>query len=308
MVRFSVSGRFPGWLLACVLAAASGCNDNEKVGGAGDVGGQPSHTVVDRDGVVRVEPARESAAAPAATPPLGMRAGGASAVESPQWAIVLSTTTGEGHVQSAHRAREFLAAQAPELSRAWVHSTDSGSMVLYGRYRSPDDRLAQSDLKRIKELEINGRRPLAMAILGPVEAGAVAGAALHPHDLRNLRKRYPKVNPLYTLQVALWGVDEQHSLADVQRRAEAYAAELRSRGVEAWFFHSAEQQMSVVTVGVFDHTAITPGSGFYSPAVQHLQEQFPRHLINGQEVILRDPNAPGGQKVQECQLVNVPGP
>ena len=50
------------------------------------------------------------------------------------------------------------------------------------------------------------------AILSRIDLRS-ARQALHPHSLHSVRRRYPSVDPLYTLEVAIWGDFESGELA-----------------------------------------------------------------------------------------------
>ena len=243
-----------------------------------------------------------------ATRPAGSGAGSGGPATS--WAIVLLTFSAEGHERAAANALQQLPAISPQLvGAAWVHTTENGSMVLHGHYDSPESAEAQRDLERVKTLTVSERQVFPRAILTRIRLPG-APRALHPHELYSARNRYPKVDPLYTLEVAVWGDFESGklSLAEIHRRAQAYAQELRAQGFEAYFYHDDDKRLSVVTVGLFDRRAIDARSGLYSPQVDALREQFPAHLVNGE--LLREPidmrRPHRGTRVQKPLLVHVP--
>ena len=254
----------------------------------------------------------------ASLPPAGSRARGArpagsgagSRGPSTSWAIVLLTFSAEGHQRAAANALQQLPAIAPQLGGgAWVRTTENGSIVVYGHYESPESAEAQRDLERVKTLTVRERQVFPRAILTRIRLPG-AQRALHPHELYSARKRYPNVDPLYTLEVAVWGDFESGKLsrAEIHRRAEAYAQELRAQGFEAYFYHDDDKRLSVVTVGLFDRRAIDARSGLYSSQVDVLLERFPAHLVNGE--LLHEPismRRPGrGTRVQKPLLVHVP--
>jgi hypothetical protein len=133
---------------------------------------------------------------------------------------------------------------------------------------------------------------------------------LHPHDLWTVRRAYPNVVPIYSLDVAIWGDFDSGELPISTRRnlAEQYAATLRSRGFESFFYHDDEQNLSSVTVGLFGHNAVDAETGFYSWEVDSLLEQFPERLVNGEQFMeFRNPYDPAlGMKPQQPRLVEVP--
>lgn len=225
------------------------------------------------------------------------------------WTIVLSTVSGDGHPKQAQDRLAQLQQRIPELSRARLITTGTRTMIAYGTYESPEDARAQTDLAMVKELQLGTMKPFAMALLGPIP-DTTASAQISPYDLRSLRRQYPNMNPLYSLDVAVWVASAQDGFPwpEMKRRAEAYATQLRQNGIEAYFFHNEGRQISSVTVGKFDHRAIDQTSGFFSAEVRAMMEKFPRRLTNGQEVMVKsnpaDPNSP--MKPQAPQLVQVP--
>lgn len=225
------------------------------------------------------------------------------------WTIILSSLSGDAHRAQAQQRLVQLQQSLPELQMASVVSTDRASMITFGRYESPDDARAQADLKRIKEMALGPMKPFALSMLSPVPDQTV-GAQLSPHDLRSLRRQFPNTNPLYTLDVAVWAASAEDGFPwpEMKRRAEAYTAQLRQQGIEAYFYHNEASQISSVTVGKFDRRAVDQRSGFSSPEVRAMLEKFPRRLTNGQEMMVRvnpaDENS--ALKPQEPQLVEVP--
>ena len=199
----------------------------------------------------------------------------------------------------------------PQLAGARVHTTSSGSMVIYGTYESAQDPLAQRDKDTIKNIKIGNppRQAFPRAMLTRIRLQPIAGIR-NPHDLMSLRQRHPNVDPLYTLQVAVWGDFDSGTLtlAQIHRKAEAYAAQLRAQGLEAYFHHDDDQQLSVVTIGAFDRRAIDPQTSFFSPEVEALIQRFPKHLVNGEPLMEKrvDRNRRHVEQPQTPRLVEVP--
>src|SRR5690606_868267 len=104
------------------------------------------------------------------------------------WTIILSSISGEAHRTQAQQRLVQLQQSLPELQTASLVSTDRATMIVYGRYESPDDARAQADLKRIKELTLGPMKPFALSMLNPMP-DQTATAQLSPHDLRSLRDR-----------------------------------------------------------------------------------------------------------------------
>ena len=129
----------------------------------------------------------------------------------------LGTYTGEGHETSAARMVRDLPRVDPALSTSWVHSTERGSSVFWGRYAGPDDAAAQRDLQHVRGLAAAGRPVFPRALLSRVRLNV---GSQSQYALLSVRDRYPKVDPLYTLQVAVWGVFESDlRYADIAARA-----------------------------------------------------------------------------------------
>ncbi len=226
------------------------------------------------------------------------------------WAIVLNTFTGESHQQAAANMVNEIRRLAPQYSEARVHTTDKGSMVIYGSYAGPQDEAAKAELQRVKSLKVRQMQLFRRAMLTKVDDASTA--RLHPYDLRTVRQRYPGVKTLYTLDIALWGDDEKGSmrLEDIHRKAEDFVRQLRAQNIEAYFHHDDARMLSTVTVGVFGVESIDPQSGVIGPEVRRWIQRFPKRLVNGEPLLIkknrfdRSPNAE--TYAQEPFLVEVP--
>jgi hypothetical protein len=226
------------------------------------------------------------------------------------WTIVLATFPSEaGARAAADNMMRQLQTLAPQLDELWVHSAGSGSMVVSGRYDSVENPDAQAALHRIKAVEIQGQPAFARAMLTRVKVRPV-GLATHPLSLMSVRLRYPNLDPLYTLEVGIWGDFESGllTLKQIHEKAEMQTRELRNRGFEAYFYHDNDKRLSVVSVGVFDRTAIDARSGMYGPALQSLMDQFPAHLVNGETLLepIDGRDASRGTRVQKPMPVLIP--
>jgi hypothetical protein len=226
------------------------------------------------------------------------------------WTIVLATFPNPGHQQAAANSLRQLPRIDPKLgSGAWVHTGSKGSLVGYGRYGSTQSEDAQRDLAWIKGLALGDLPAFPRAMLSRVNIRPAA-AGFDPLALMSARSRYPNVDPLYTLEVAVWGDFESGtmSLAQIHRKAEENARILRARGFEAYYHHDDDRRLSMVTVGLFDHTAIDQRTGLYGPAVDALLQEFPAHLVNGEELLepIDGRRVQRGTRVQRPVLVLVP--
>ena len=235
---------------------------------------------------------------------------GSMAGASTVWTIVLATFPSEaGARAAADNMMRQLQTLAPQLGELWVHSTGSGAIVVSGRYDRVENPDAQAALRLIKAVQIQGQPAFARAMLTRVRLRRV-GLGTHPFSLMSVRLRYPNLDPLYTLEVGLWGDFESGMLTikQIHAKAETQTRELRNRGFEAYFYHDDDKRLSVVSVGVFDSSAIDPRSGMYGPALQSLMDKFPAHLVNGETLLEpidgRDPSR--GTRVQKPMPVLIP--
>jgi hypothetical protein len=198
----------------------------------------------------------------------------------------------------------------PALKGAYVRTTTRGSVVLIGRFEGTKDPAAQAELKRVKEIQQDGQRVFGRAMLTRMGANPDL-APPGPHDLRTVRAQAPgKV--LYTLQVAAWigsdGKTQEIKMSEIKRSAEAYCAQLRAAGDEAYYFHDFDTKTSVVTIGVFGPDAYDSKSTLYTPEVEAVMRKYPKQLVNGAELLLPvDPkNLSGKTRPQPPMLVEVP--
>ena len=301
-----------------LLIAMSGCNDQNKAGdGMSDRPGvRPPNTALGGETSQTGTGTSSTGTGRQTQPPTQTQAQTQSQTQSQTpmsvWAIAISTSTEEDHARQAQQNRAQIAQAAPQLGpKLWVHTTARGSMVVYGQYMEPEDAAAQRDLQMVKDVDINGRKLFAGAMLSRLENPA-AQANLHPHDLLSLRRQFPNVDPMYTLDIAVWIAEEGSvsSWNDTRARAERYTAQLRGRGFEAFFHHDHVRRMSTVTVGKFDSRAFDQRSGLLSGGVRELMEQFPARLVNGEELLERtnprDPNS--STRPQGPIFVEVPRP
>ncbi len=225
----------------------------------------------------------------------------------PAWSVLLGTFTGDDHAAAADAAKARLVARFPQVSDAFVRRVSRGSVLLVGRYTGPSDPAAQAKLKELKAIVADGQRPFTGVMLTRTATDAGPPG---PYDLRRLRERHPRVKPLYTLQVAVWSTfgDSKVSRTEMRQSAEKFCKELRLKNIEAWVHHDDDTGTSSVVVGAFDSSAYDSKSTLFSAEVEQLMKRFPRHLVNGEEVLVPvDPRRPDGAKrPQGCRLVEVP--
>jgi hypothetical protein len=222
-----------------------------------------------------------------------------------RWSIVLATVSGSNHEVNAKAILQKVQQESPEVRNAFIRPTERGSAVWLGRFHESNSPAAKAALARVRAITKGGRAVFGTAFMSVLPDDSSIG----PLDLRRARLMHPGINPLYTFQIAAWGTfgGNQISWAAVQKEAARYAGELRRRGHQAWYYHDSLTELSVVTIGVFDRRAYDAQSTLFSPEVELLRRKFPRHLINGEEVMVELKSGdPRSRIPQECRLVVVP--
>ena len=201
------------------------------------------------------------------------------------WSLVLGTFTEGNAVEAANRMIAETKTIAPDVQGLRVHPTGSGAMVVFGEYKDRDDPKQAEDKNWLKSIKFQNRPVFPRIMLTHLDFRPLQ-ADLHPYDLHYARREHPNVKPMYTLDVAVWDDlgSGKLSYVEIQRQAEAYAKQLRMSGYEAYFFHDDAAKRSMVTVGLFDKTAINSISGLYSDAVEELVKHFPARLMNGEPI------------------------
>ena len=222
--------------------------------------------------------------------------------------LVVGTFTENDHETAAKNMIRGLKQIAPEVTGLSVHTNTKGSLVVHGNYAGRDDPKAERDQKWLKGIQAQNRNVFNRVMLTHIDLRGEG--QLHPHDLLSARRAHPKVNPLYTLDVALWddfGAGKM-KFEEIRKKAEAYAGQLRKQGHEAYFYHDEVNQRSIVTVGLFDRKAINPKSGLFSFEVEQAMKKFPVRMVNGEELReFKDKYNPKlGTEPQTPKLVEVP--
>ncbi|MFM2165126.1 MAG: hypothetical protein RL325_1563 [Planctomycetota bacterium] len=303
---------------ACAVSCGDGPTQTKKssVGSTRAEDGAGLSLLDPKDDVMGDAPAASGSgskpAAAAATKPASKPSSQASAAKDAgrgRWSVILATFSGADHAAKAAAFRGQVVSQYPELRDAAVRRVGKGSAIVSGRFEGPEDEAAQAELKRVKAIERNGKKPFAGVMLMRTATDDASGPP-KAHDLRTLRAQFPTVRPLFTLQVGAWSTFGERSADydDMRAAAERYCAELRAKGHEAWFLHDEDSETSIVAVGHFDRRAYDPKSTLFSPEVEDLMRQFPANLVNGEPVLIPvDPRNPKGKtKPQPCRLVEVP--
>jgi hypothetical protein len=225
-----------------------------------------------------------------------------------QWVLVVGTFTENDHEAAAKNMIRGLKQIAPEVTGLSVHTNTKGSLVVHGNYAGRDDPKAERDQKWLKGIKHQNRNVFNRVMLTHIDLRGEG--QLHPYDLLSARRAHPKVNPLYTLDIALWddfGAGKM-KFDEIRKKAEAYAGQLRKQGHEAYFYHDEVNQRSIVTVGLFDRKAINAKSGLFSYEVEQAMKKFPVRQVNGEELHeFKDKYNPRlGTEPQTPKLVEVP--
>ncbi len=218
------------------------------------------------------------------------------------WTIVLATFGRQNHQTSAEQMKQdFIAATG--MPNAWVDSTDSRSILQYGRYRSHNDPNAQADKNKIQQTIIGGKQIFARAFLLPMKPTNEGGNS--KFNLLSAREQFPNSDELFSLQIAFYSIESNASNDEGRLAAEKCVEQLRVEGETAFYFHGSTK--SHVTVGIFFGEDIDPVLG-YSPAVLDLQRRYPYNIGNGKN-ILETRRLDSGRVIQEPQssfLIRVP--
>lgn len=224
------------------------------------------------------------------------------------WTVVLAVFRGDQRREMAQRLQEQIRARTT-LTDTFVEDRSGATIVGYGRFLTQNDPAAARALKTARETFIAGQAPFAAAFLmAPdvtVIAGAPGGTASRPEfDLARVRATMGPT-ARYTLQIAAYGAPDFRDsptpaqLAEARRLAEEAVAILRRQGEPAFFYHGPE--MSMVTVGIFDHDVLSRES---TPEFLALKRRYPHNLYNGQGIRQRITGGP--TEMQPSILVQIP--
>lgn len=228
-----------------------------------------------------------------------------------QYAIVIATFTGDSSVTAGENMRRQLSMQYPGLGTYMtVRPRSRGSVLTYGDYEGYNDTGAQADMKMLRKMRMqNGGQLFAQVILMRFKSSKTR-SQLHPFDLWVVRREFPTMVPIFTLEIAVWGDFDSGQFPKERRHAvaEGYATDLRGKGFEAFFYHNDDAELSSVTVGLFGHTAVDAETGFYSAEVEAMLSRFQTRLLNGEEVhVYFNAARPElGSNIQPPCLVEVP--
>jgi hypothetical protein len=257
----------------CVLLGAWAC-------GWGSVGAIPAAFAQQATGKgqVNLEEGKEVFRPRKNTP-----AGGVEEQADSAWTITLASFRGDGHEALAASALEKIRAQ-PTLRDAFILQRGTATLIAIGRFADPTSPETTAELKRIRELVIEGGRPFAQAVLTPPTGGTKLGSRPE-YNLLSARAQFGKKSAV-TLQVGVYGRDDlakptEADLKEVREQAEQAAAQLRREGELAFYYHGPSRSM--VTVGVFtEEDAGDPVRKLpESRELTALRKRFPYNLYNG---------------------------
>lgn len=237
----------------------------------------------------------------------------ANTVAANAWSIVLANAKGEG---AEAQARGMLAqVQSVGLSEAYVERRGSAWVVATGAFAAPSSPEALAAVARVREIEVEGQRPFAGAVISP-PLGEAQGT--RPEwDLRNAKAINGK-RAVFTLQIAVYQTGEAKgqdaaALAEIRKTAEQAVVELRREGEEAFYFHGPIR--SSVTVGLFDDKdyiyqktvgdMVMVTAPVETAKVSDMRKKYPYNLVNGAQYLVRQP---GKEKAYPQASLIVPVP
>jgi len=220
-------------------------------------------------------------------------------------------------VPTSMRQRPYVALERVTASvdmpgiRLMEQSGGRPPLIVVGRYTDPDGDAAQRDLRKVRALDVDGRKPFTGAVLVPEIDSAPADTRLARHDLRQAKKLY-EGDAVYTLQIGVYAREDERrpSSADLdsfRKAAEDAVTRLRREGEEAFFYHGPNGSM--VTIGVFNDrdmdTSVVPP--IESRRLIDARSRHPNNLLNGRGV--REVRGDGGRgepRLQPSRLVLIP--
>jgi len=227
---------------------------------------------------------------------------------SEPWTIECGVYDDEDHRELADELeRSLRAVRDLKADRVSVQHDEERSIVYYGRYDlgyEPDGETIslsdeiKGDLRFIRTLTMaDGQYPFLGA--RPIPAPS--------EDVGPPEWNLENASGTYTLQIG-W----THNTAGFSQRKQAateWVRDLRQRGYEAYYHHSPDRPVSLVTVATFDESAVerTPdGRERYAQAVRDLQAnpEFCCNLENGHRVIRTLEN--GEKRALPSFLVRIP--
>jgi hypothetical protein len=207
--------------------------------------------------------------------------------------VLMVEYKGEKAVEQANAMKQELTQKG--LPDVFVVQGGGMASVCVGRFKAFTDPKAHETLVRVYHIQdANGQYPFTYTLLVPV-----------PEPTPETSWALESANGYYTWHVATW--EDTGRMA----KAQAYAAQLRSEGFEAYVYQGP--RYSMVTIGafgakIFDHPELvgvvdppgwkgppTPKPRIIDPKVVSLMQRFPHMRLEGEETPL------------PTQLVSIPG-
>lgn len=227
---------------------------------------------------------------------------------SGKWCIALASLRGPERDEATPVALDRIRTKG-QLPNAYADRRANATIIAYGQYDSPDDPQAVADLKRIREIQVDGQSPYIFAILSPpAEANKIGN--LPEYNLVQAKRLFGE-DALQSLQVAVYGRDDlknptEKDLQECRAKAEEYCTQLRREGEVAFYYHGTRRSM--VTIGVFDITDYDPQlPTFNSQRLAELKKRHPYNLYNGAAIREKRPGQKEG-RLQPSTLVKIPDP
>jgi hypothetical protein len=218
------------------------------------------------------------------------------------WTIAIATFGSADHRAISDRFREEFI-EVSGLREVMVDRNESRSILHYGAYGSANDPQLETDLARIRAIEIEERTPFARAFQTVL---ATEDLGQYPQfNLLQLRKQFSRNETLYSLQIGFYTFESDAQHREAKRTVEEFVARLRAEGEMAFYYHG--QTKSHVCIGVFFEDDVDAITG-YSKRVRDLQQRYPNNLDNGKQII-QTRRTPGGEIVKQAQqsfLIAVP--
>ena len=271
---------------------------------------------------------RASAAAPQVPP------GAPPAPKGAQYTIFCGRLQGDAHVERSNKIKNDLIAKTG-LRDFYVVHEDGQSLLYFGYYRTFSDAAdrketsrAQTDLKRLKTMEMDGNRIFAGAVFVDLEA---------PDPQAPPEWNLVNAKGTWSLQIAAYKDSPLRKEAAVEAVREA-----RKQGIEAYYYHG--ESVSSVCVGAWPEPAVrvhdaasskvnpydnilvaSPGVGEVSglagrqenvkvinervevidPTLLATMKQYPHHAVNGMQMTK---TVEGKQTSDPSLLIRIPEP
>lgn len=193
------------------------------------------------------------------------------------------------------------------LPEAYLQKRDKSTLICVGRFADPDQPEAHDALKRVKQIEVSGKRPYIVSYLAPPHATTLQGR-LPQYNLLRVHEQFGD-SVQYTLQIAAYGRQDlqkptEADLAEARKAAEQAVVQLRQDGEQAFYYHGP--RLSMVTVGLFDSTDYDPQlPSARSQRLIAAQKRHPNNLYNGAGIKEKTKGVQG-ERLQSSRLVAIP--